>query len=475
MVLLLVFLIVAGEGVGLHGADAAEVLVGIEGVGLQLYDGHGDVGAVVGHALVVGQEVVEHKALVQGTGTGLETVHMVGLHLIAQTVDDLLQRLHAGGLLDVVGHEGGNGDGQDLPQGRLHDLQLPQGGGGEHHVLVVYLLGRFRDVQGMVGDALEVGNGVEELADLLALGAGEGAAGDLHEIGAQLVLVAVDKGLRLADSMEALFGEIGAQRHGVQQVAGGALGHGVGDETALLDRQGGVLEEALLQAVHVLILGLGAVVGKEKDHQLFHQADEGQQRYHGGQTEQRVQKGDADGGHDPGQEGEAENGVEGVEHQGPDDHAKYVDEQVDEGGALAVEVGTQGRQQHRYRRADGHAHNDGEGDLKGDGAGDGQGLEDAHGGRGALQDAGEGDAHQNTQQGVGERGQDADEGLALPQRGDGAGHGGHAVHQNGEAQQDLAHVAVGGLGGEHAEDDAHHGHDAGEHLRAQQLHQAAAA
>lgn len=107
---------------------------------------------------------------------------------------DLLQRLHAGGLLDVVGHEGGNGDGQDLPQGGLHDLQLPQGGGGEHHVLVVYLLGRFRDVQGMVGDALEVGNGVEELADLLALGAGEGAAGDLHEIGAQLVLVAVDKG-----------------------------------------------------------------------------------------------------------------------------------------------------------------------------------------------------------------------------------------------------------------------------------------
>ena len=71
VVLLLVLLIVAGEGVGLHGTDAAEVLVGIKGVGLQLYDGHGDVGAVVGHALVVGQEVVEHKALVQGTGTGL--------------------------------------------------------------------------------------------------------------------------------------------------------------------------------------------------------------------------------------------------------------------------------------------------------------------------------------------------------------------------------------------------------------------
>ena len=36
-------------------------------------------------------------------------------------------------------------------------------------------------------------------------------------------------------------------------------------------------------------------------------------------------------------------------------------------------------------------------------------------------------------------------------------------------------MAVAGLAGEHAEDDAHHGHDAGEDLGAQQLHHAAAA
>ena len=59
VVLLLVLLIVPGKGVGLHGPHAAEVLVGIKGVGLQLDDGHGDVGAVVCHTLVVGQQVVE--------------------------------------------------------------------------------------------------------------------------------------------------------------------------------------------------------------------------------------------------------------------------------------------------------------------------------------------------------------------------------------------------------------------------------
>ena len=403
MVLLLVFLVVPGEGVGLHGPDAVEVLVGVEGVGLQLDDGHGDVGAVVGHALVVGQQVVEHEALVQRTGTGLQAVHMVGLHLVAQAVDDLLQRLHSGGLLHIVGHEGGDGDGQDLPQGGLHDLQLAAGGGGEHHLLVVDLLGRFGDVQRVVGDTLEVRNGVEELADLLALCAGQGAAGDLHEIGAQLVLVAVDQGLRLRHGLEALVRIVGAQGHGVQQVAGGALGHGVGDKAALLNGQGRVLEEALLQAVHILVLRLLAVVGEQEHHQLLHGADQREQHHQRGQAEQGVHQGDADGVHGDGQECEVQEGVEGIEHQRPDGHAQHVDEQVDKGCALAVEVGAQRRQQHRHRRADSDAHDDGERDLEGDSAGDGQGLQDTHGGGGALQDAGEGNAHQNAQQRVGKR------------------------------------------------------------------------
>ena len=42
-----------------------QILMGVEGVGLQLDHGHGDVGAVVRHALVVGQQVVEHEPQVQ--------------------------------------------------------------------------------------------------------------------------------------------------------------------------------------------------------------------------------------------------------------------------------------------------------------------------------------------------------------------------------------------------------------------------
>ena len=85
-------------------------------------------------------------------------------------------------------------------------------------------------------------------------------------------------------------------------------------------------------------------------------------------------------------------------------------------------------------------------------------LQNAHRGRRALEDAGEYHAHQNAQNGVGKAGQDADERLALPQGRHRTGHGGHAVHQHGEAQQDLAHVPVGCLAVEHPQDNADHGH-----------------
>ena len=47
-VFLLIFGGVPGEGGGLHGLDAVEVLMGVEGVGFQLDHGHGDIGAVIG-------------------------------------------------------------------------------------------------------------------------------------------------------------------------------------------------------------------------------------------------------------------------------------------------------------------------------------------------------------------------------------------------------------------------------------------
>ena len=46
--------------------------------------GHGDIGAVVCHPLKVGEQIVEHEALTQGTHALLQAVHMVQLQLVAQ-------------------------------------------------------------------------------------------------------------------------------------------------------------------------------------------------------------------------------------------------------------------------------------------------------------------------------------------------------------------------------------------------------
>ena len=119
---------------------------------------------------------------------------------------------------------------------------------------------------------------MQVLGYLLTLTGGEFLTGDLHQVGTQPVLIAVHGGLRLRHGPEALVAVLMHQRHGGQQILHGALSHGVGDLTALLDGQRRVLQEALLQTVHLLALpaALG-VVRHQHTYQLLQQADEGHQ------------------------------------------------------------------------------------------------------------------------------------------------------------------------------------------------------
>ena len=95
--------------------------MGVKGFGFHLDDGNGDVGAVVSHAFVIGEQVVEHKTLQQRTDALLQTLHMVGFHLIADAVDDFLQRLHAGGGLHIVINKAAKGNVDDLRDRSLHN------------------------------------------------------------------------------------------------------------------------------------------------------------------------------------------------------------------------------------------------------------------------------------------------------------------------------------------------------------------
>ena len=89
-----------------------------------------------------------------------------------------------------------------------------------------------------------------------------------------------------------------------------------------------------------------------------------------------------------------------------------------------------------------------------DAAGNGQGLQNAHGSGGGLDDARQHRAHQHAQNGVAEHQEQLGELRHVLQAGHGPAHGLHAEHQGGEAQQDGAGVLfLVGLA-EHIENDA---------------------
>ena len=91
-----------------HGHDAVDIFVRVERLGLELDHSDGDVRAVVGHTLTVGEQVVEGKAVVERALTGLQAVDVVQLHFVAEVIDQLLERLDAVGGVDVVVEEGGD-------------------------------------------------------------------------------------------------------------------------------------------------------------------------------------------------------------------------------------------------------------------------------------------------------------------------------------------------------------------------------
>ena len=78
----------------------------------------------------------------------------------------------------------------------------------------------------------------------------------------------------------------------------------------------------------------------------------------------------------------------------------------------------------------------------------------------ALQDTCKGDAHQDTQKGIGKAGKNAGKSLTLLQWGHSIAHSGHAEHQYGKAHENVADSQRGLLFSGHAQDDADNGNNA---------------
>ncbi len=234
----------------------------------------------------------------------------------------------------------------------------------------------------------------------------------------------------------------------------------------LADGDGRCAKQALVEeGVGLLLLG-GA---DDKIGEALELLRERAQQRRGEDIEDRVHGRNANGVDRRGHKGEMEDGVQPVEQAQAHHRADEVERDVHDGDLAGVLVDADGRDERRDAGADVLTHDDRDGDAIGDLARGSQRLQNADGGGGGLDHARDDRADEHAEQRVLKRRQDARKGLGILQTGNGASHERHAVHQNGEADHDLADVALAGLFAHHDEHNADKRDDRGEILRLEQL------
>ena len=343
------------------------------------------------------------------------------------------------------------------------------------------LLGGFRQIDGVVGDPLKVVDAVHEDGQCPAVRLVQVPAGELHQVGAQHILIAVRLLLHGGYGIRALFGVVSKHVHSRLEGVPGQVRHVVHGILAKAHGKGGPVQEPLVQGKQRRGQGLalpllGFALGDAEGGQLHQHIREGEQHNGTADVEEAVDHGHVRRSGGPGQEGKGEEGVAGIEYHSKEQSANQIKIKMDEGGPTGVLAGPDGGQQGRDAGTDVLAHDDGDGRAKAHRPGDTQGLKDTHGSGGGLDHRRQQGSCRHAQDGIGEGGEDAGKVLVLGQGGHGGAHGLHAEHQDGEARQDGAYILPPlALSGGHGQHHPHRCQNGREGAGLQELQQQAAA
>jgi len=466
-----VHLVLLGEGFAAAAVYLHQlVIVHVGAAGLD--DGACNVGAVVSHTLKVGEKVGPYKAGLDAALALLHTHDVAVAQLILQIVNHLLQRLDLQGDGDVVFQEGVLRHIHDLADGADEHFKLGPGVLAEDNGLLGKLLGRLHYVDGVVGDTLKVTDKLEKLCGLDAVAAADAAGAQLHKVGAKGVLIAVGIVFALADDgglvlVVAFKGGDGSP-YGVK----GADGHVIGHSVAALQCHGRRGQQQLIQHGKLFCF-LG--IGDKLCDQLLKEV--GHRQQHGGaqHVEDRVADGDAQHIRGHGQQRGLEHDLDYIEGHKADNCADDVESQMHGGGTAGVLGGAHGGEHGGDAGAHVLTHDDGDGRTEAYLPGHGQSLQNTHGGRGALDDAGEHGTGQHAQHRLLEEDEKLSEGRHILEPGHCAGHGVHAEHQCGKAQKHHAGVLLLAVLDEHVIDDTHESQHRGEGAGLQELDEDVAA
>ena len=402
---------------------------------------------MVCHALAICHHIGENKAHFNGAYAGAQALHMARLQLFAQAVYHRLQRLYGAGRFFLPRAEGRDGQVQNARHGAGVHIQLGPALRREGKALFVQLFGRICHVYGVVANALKIAQAMQVQRHLAALFGRELAAAQLHKVGAQGVFIAVHLCLQPGHLRGPFFIILAQKPNCKAQRLFGAGRHIACGHTALFQRNAGALQKALVQAhgrARALWRGIrfGLLGRHGKAGQLFQHLREGQQHQRGKHIEHAVHHRNACGTYRLAQEGEANQGVQAIEHRHENGRANDVEIKVHQRRALGIALRAHAGQQRRNTGANVLAHDDGHSGAPADGARGRQRLQNAHAGRGRLNDGREHGAGRKAQQRVLEHGEQPHKGGVAGKRLYGRTHGFHAEHQHGKAQQHLRPIAL---------------------------------
>ena len=224
----------------------------------------------------------------------------------------------------------------------------------------------------MIADALEIADHVQQLRRLHPILLVEMAAGELHQVGAQLVLIAVGGLLVLPNALGALI-IMGLQLfHGIAGGTDSRKPHFHGHLMAALHGHGGRSHEPLVQLRHAVAAG---VVGDNAAGQLFQQTRHGQQQRCAEDIEDGVHDGNAHLVDAAAQHRNINQTAHHLKHRQPDHGADDIEGKMHHCCPTGVAVGADGRQQRRDAGADVLPHDDGNGGAEGDLTGGGHRLQ----------------------------------------------------------------------------------------------------
>ena len=130
--------------------------MGIKAVLRYFNHGNGNVGAVVRNALIVGQQIIQHKTVLNGAGAGLQAGNMAGFDFAHQAVHNLLQRLDLFCEVIMVAVKSLYGHLRDVHDSLFDDIHFGFGVRRKLNLIHSDRLCRFHDIDRMVTDPFKV-------------------------------------------------------------------------------------------------------------------------------------------------------------------------------------------------------------------------------------------------------------------------------------------------------------------------------